>query len=313
VAKTSTPARSSRGSSSPARSTGSRRTAQPPSRDPGVSHDIIGIGLVVLAIAVAIAVWFGQDAPVPGAINTFLRLLVGVGANAVPLILLVWAFSIVFDRREVSEAAIGGGLGLVFVAGIAMFGAAVPVGPHYWSSAVLVDFGGYLGGGVAWALTRLLGSVITYVVLVGAMLVGIVLATGARLADAWYAVLDLFETPEAEELERPVARRKLAPGAKTLPLEDLDAESAALVAPTAKVRRIDPEAERRTLPVQRASVPRSNTSFELPPLGILRTSPVNAAATRASPRLPPSTSRRASRTGWPAPPSHSSRSRSPRA
>jgi S-DNA-T family DNA segregation ATPase FtsK/SpoIIIE len=282
VAKSRTSARSSRGSSSTARSSGTRRTPQPPSRDPGVSHDIIGIGLVVLAIAVAIAVWFGQDAPVPGAINTFLRLLVGVGANAVPLILLVWAFSIVFDRREVSESAIGGGLGLVFVAGIAMFGASVPVGPHYWSSTVLVDFGGYVGGGVAWALTRLLGTVITYVVLVGAMLVGIVLATGARLADAWYAVLDLFEAPGTEEVERPVARRKLAPGAKTLPLEDLDAEPAAAVALPAKVRRIDPEAERRTQPVQRASVPRSNTSFELPPLGMLRTSPVNAAASRAS-------------------------------
>jgi S-DNA-T family DNA segregation ATPase FtsK/SpoIIIE len=247
-----------------------------------VSRDILGIGLVVLAIAVAIAVWFGPDAPVPGAVNSFLHLLVGFGANAVPLILLVWAVSIVFDRREVSELAIGAGLGLVFLSAIAMLAAAAPVDAGYWSAASLASHGGYVGGGIAWAFIRLLGSVITYVVLAGVLLIGVVLATGARVADAWDRLLELFERAEPEELQRPQARHRLSPGAKTLPLEDLDATVAAPTAAAVRPRRSDPEADRRTVPVQRASVPRTNTAFELPSLGMLRTSPVNAAASRAS-------------------------------
>jgi DNA segregation ATPase FtsK/SpoIIIE, S-DNA-T family len=283
VANKNTAARASRGSSSPARTTaGTRRSPRtPPPPEPGVSRDILGIGMVVLAIAVAIAVWFQPDAPVPGMVNTFLRLLVGFGANAVPLILLVWAVSIVFDRREVSELAIGAGLGLVFFSVIAMLSAAIPVNGVYWTSTVLVQHGGYVGGAVSWALTRLLGAVITYVVLVGVLVIGIILATGARLSEAWDSLLDLFERPEVEE-ERPRARRQLAPGAKTLPLEDLDAEMPVPTPAPARPRRPDPEAERRTVPVQRASVPRTNTTFELPSLSMLRVSPVNAAASRAS-------------------------------
>jgi S-DNA-T family DNA segregation ATPase FtsK/SpoIIIE len=283
VANKSTSARTARGSSSPARATGgARRTSRTPPPEPGVSRDILGIGSIVLAIAVAIAVLAPGDAPVPAAIAGFLGALVGLGRYVVPLVLFAWAISIIFDRREVSELAIGAGLGLVFFSAIAMLSAALPVGSvGYWAHDALVGHGGYLGGGIAWALTRLLGTVITYVVLVGTLVIGIVLATGARLAEAWDRVLDLFERPEPEA-ERPRARRQATPGAKTLPLEDLDVDVTAVLPAAARPRRADPEVERRTVPVQRASVPRTNTTFELPSLAMLRTSPVNAAASRAS-------------------------------
>jgi S-DNA-T family DNA segregation ATPase FtsK/SpoIIIE len=242
---------------------------------------------VVAAIAVAIAVWFQTDAPVPAAVALVLVRVFGVGASAIPLLLLVLAVSIVFDRREVSEISIGAGLALVFLTVIAMFSAAIPFPSAQASPDVTwvsyfqaASGGGYVGGGIAWALTVLLSTTIAYVVLVGALLIGVVLATGLRLADAWARLLELFQPGEIEEpAVRPAARRQLSPGAKTLPLEDLDAE----VQTAAPVRpRRDPEAARRTEPVVRASVPRSNTTFELPPLSVLRQSPVNAAASRAS-------------------------------
>jgi len=273
-----------KGTSGRAKGTSSRsgtrkhtRTAAPAS---GVSRDILGIGLIVAAIAIAIAVLAPTDAPIPSAVSNLLGLLVGVGRYVVPLVLFGWAISIIFDKREVSELAIGVGLGLVFVSFIAMLAAIVPTtDAGYFGADVLAAHGGYLGAGVAWALTRLLGVVIAYVVLVGALLIGIVLATGARIADAWERILDFFARPE-EEAPRPASRRQLTPGAKTLPLEDLDAE--VQIAPPVRPRR-DPEAQRPTVPVVRASVPRrSDTTFELPALSILRTSPVNAAASRAS-------------------------------
>jgi S-DNA-T family DNA segregation ATPase FtsK/SpoIIIE len=284
VANKRTSASTSRGSSGARSAGGPRRvTRTAPAPEPGVSSDILGIGLIVLAIAVAIAVLSPGNAPVPAAIAGFLGAIVGLGRYVVPLVLFMWAVSIIFDRREVSELAIGAGLGLVFFSVISMFSAAVPAtGPAYWSSGIIVSHGGYVGGGIAWAFTHLLGTVIAYVVLVGALLIGLVLATGVRLAEVWDRILGAFERPETEELERPRARRQLAPGAKTLPLEDLDTEAVAASVLPARPHRHDPEAERRTVPVQRASVPRTNTTFELPSLSMLRVSPVNAAASRAS-------------------------------
>jgi len=245
---------------------------------PGISRDIWGIALVVAAIAVAISVWSPQPGGVPRFISQALIAAVGVGANAVPLLLLVWAVSIVFDRREVSEAAIGAGLAMVFLSVIAMFSAATPVrNPDFWTGS---SSGGYVGGAIAWFLTVLFYPAITYVLLSGTTLIGIVLATGVHLADVWQRFLGLFERAELEEAARE-PRRRLTPGAKTLPLADLDAEEPARPVPVSG-RRPDPEAERNTVPVQRASVPLRDTAFELPSLSMLRVSPVNAAASRAS-------------------------------
>ena len=122
----------------------SRASSQP--AVPGVARDIWGIALVVVAIAVAISVWvpFAPPVPpVPGAIKSLLVALVGVGANAVPLLMLVWAVSLVFDRREVSEVAIGAGLALVFLSVIAMLSTATTVGAtDFWTGSTS---GGYVG------------------------------------------------------------------------------------------------------------------------------------------------------------------------
>lgn len=264
---------------------GSRQGKRPVSDAPGVSRDIAGIALVVLAIAVAIAVWFDITAPVPEMIRLVLVRAVGVGATAIPLLLLVWAVSLVFDRRPVSEVAIGAGLAIVFLSVISMFSAAIAFPSDgaaksvTWTSYFLAPSGGgYIGGGIAWGLTVLLSSAISYVILVGAFLVGVVLATGVSLADVWDRSMDLLSRRDAEPT-RPAARRQLGPGAKTLPMQDLDDEMA--IEPPARQRR-DPEAQRKTAPVVRAQVPRRDTTFELPALSMLRISPVNAAASRAS-------------------------------
>ncbi len=268
------------GGASRAAGSKSRSHSSPPPAPTGLARDIWGISFIVLAIIVAISVWVPFNPPmppVPGAIKAVLVALVGVGANAVPLLLLVWAVSLVFDRREVSEAGIGAGLGLVFLSVIAMFSTATPVdSKDFWTGAT---GGGYAGGALAWVLTILFDQAITYVILSGTALIGVVMATGVRLADVWQGFLGLFERAGSDdEVREP--RRRLAAGAKTLPLADLDAEEP--VRPAPRARRSDPEAERNTVPVPRASVPRRDTAFELPSLSMLRVSPVSAAASRAS-------------------------------
>jgi len=281
VANNRTTASKPRGSATRGRSSSSKRGAAPASA-PGsnVTADIWGIALTVLALAVGISVFVRGEAPVPQALATLLGVLVGVGRFVVPVVLVAWAISIIFDRAEVNEFAVGGGLGLAFLAIITMFSAAVPIGESFWARDVLIDHGGYLGGGVAWAM-QWLGSPITYVVLSGMLVIGLVLATGMHLADAWHRVAGLFVRPDRLEEPRPL-RRELRPGAKTLPLRDLDADGAAQTAAAPSRARRDPEAERRTLPTPRVATPRRTEGFELPSVSMLRTTPASAAGARAS-------------------------------
>jgi S-DNA-T family DNA segregation ATPase FtsK/SpoIIIE len=276
---------STRASSAPSRSGPRRGSRAPAPAAPGVARDILGIGLVVIAIAVAISVWFGIDAPVPSMVQLVLVRAVGVGASAIPLLLLVWAISMVFDQRHVSQAAIGTGLVLIFLAIIAMFSAAVPFPSAGAPSAVTWTAyftapagGGYLGGAIAWALTVLLSQVIAYVVLAGVLLIGLVLATGVGLIAVWEWASAPFRHGDTAPVP-PTVRRHASPNARTVPLEDLDSD--VHVEPAPRPRR-DPEAQRRTAPVVRAQVPHRDTTFELPPVSMLRTSPVSAAASRAS-------------------------------
>lgn len=271
------------GTSSRGRSTRSTGRTSAPAPGRNVTADVLGIALIVLAIAVAIAVLAPGDAPVPAAVAGFLGLVLGVGRFVVPIALFAWAVSIIFDREDVNELAVGGGLALALLAIIAGAAARIPVtDPLYWSGPTLTDGGGYLGAAVAWPLARFLGIAIAYVVLVGSFCAGLVLATGTRLATVWARLAAFFERPEVEDDEPPRARREGRAGARTLPLRDLDEPESRPEPAAARSRRPDPEASRQTVPTVRAATPRRNDDFELPPLSMLRTTPHTASSSRAS-------------------------------
>jgi DNA segregation ATPase FtsK/SpoIIIE, S-DNA-T family len=282
VANNRTSQSRSRGGTSRARTADGRRRARSgaPAIGANVAADIWGIALTVLAIAVGIAVFSRGSAPVPNAVEFLLGMLVGVGRFVVPFVLLAWAISIVFDRPEVSELAVGGGLGLALVSVIAGVALRTPLDQGFWAETALRDNGGYLGGAIAFALRATLGQPIAYVVLSGAFVIGLILATGLGLSEAWERVRDMFAHPEPAD-ERRTQRRERLPGAKTLPLRDLDA-SVAEPEPTVPARRPDPEEQRRTIPTVRAVAPRRSGDFTLPSLSMLRLSPASAAGSRAS-------------------------------
>jgi S-DNA-T family DNA segregation ATPase FtsK/SpoIIIE len=244
-----------------------------------------GIALVVLAIASAISVLTPGGAPVPTAVAALLGLVVGLGRYVVPFALFFWALSIVFRRQEASDIVVAAGFGLTFLSLVSMLSASVPLQtPTFFASSVVVAHGGYVGAGIAWALLRLLGIAISYVVLAGGLLIGAVLATGTSLADVWERVREAFSRPRpvARASDR-VARPEADQSAKTLPLGDLDADIAAMPeAARSRTLRAEAEADRLTVPVVRASVPRRNEDFELPPASLLRVSPTSAAASRAT-------------------------------
>ena len=273
------------------RSTGGRkRTAPEPQKgplglDPGIVRDIYGIGLTALAVAVVIAVLTHSDAPLPGAISSGLGLAFGIGRYAIALFLFAWGLTFFFQRFHMREWTVGGGLGLAFASFITMVGLASPAPlTQWWAGENLAAYGGYLGGGLAWVLLKTTGSVIGYVVMFALLLIGVVLATGVTVAETYGRLREMFGPEPLEEDVRP--QRRIRAGAKTLPLEDLEASGAGTFAPpevavAAKARRGDPESARRTVPTPRTAGPRNSDGFVLPPLTALSVSP-QTAATRAS-------------------------------
>jgi S-DNA-T family DNA segregation ATPase FtsK/SpoIIIE len=266
------------------RSTGSapkgRVTAPQPRISSGVRADIYGISLSVLAVALVVAVLTPGDYPLPAAIAEGLGLLFGLGRYVVAVFVLLWAVSFFFERFELDELRIGGGLGLVFlsiIAGIALY---APADAPPWARETLLAYGGYAGGGVAYLLRTALGPIIGYVVLTGALAIGVVLATGTKLEELYHRIADRF-APLRDE-ERPARAMRASP--RTVPMRDLDTD--AEVPPPREARGArparDPEADRRTIPTTHVVPPRKMDGFVLPPLSILKLSPQATAGSRAT-------------------------------
>ncbi len=275
------------------RTNGSKRTApkgvspRPSPRSvspqPGIRSDIYGIALTVLAVALVIAVLAPGDAPLPGAVATALGLLFGVGRFVVAAFVLLWAVSFFFERFAMDELRIGGGLGLAFVSIIAMVALSAPHDAAYWLRDTLMARGGYIGGGLAYGFRTVLGEVIGYVVLVGILAIGVVLATGTRISDLYAMVADRIAPPREEQQPRRSPRGIT----RTVPLRDLDEETA--FAPEVQARPAhparadrDPESDRRTVPTTHVVAPRKLDGFVLPPLTLLGTTPGSASTSRAT-------------------------------
>ncbi len=259
-----------RGNGARGRSASSRGRDTAAPRD--LRDDIIGIALMVLAIALAIAVFLPADAPVPGAVSGALGLAFGVGRYVFWVFVAAWSVTFFFERFEMDEWRVGGGLAMTLGSVIAMLSLSALPAEEPFARDLLLSRGGYVGGVVAWALHSVLDGPISYVVLAGVLAIGLVLATGTTIREAWQMVSGPFvRDDDAEQPRRPrakVAGKTVAMGE----LEDVEAQPAPAKAQKAKAR--DPEAERKTSPV----APRRTDGFEMPPLALLKLSPATAAS-----------------------------------
>jgi S-DNA-T family DNA segregation ATPase FtsK/SpoIIIE len=258
---------------------GGRKAPARPGLPPGIRSDIYGISLTVLAVALVIAV-LTEEYPLPAAVAEGLGLVFGVGRYVVAIFVLLWAVSFFFERFQMDEWRIGGGLGLAFLSIIAMVSLAARPDLDPWAHDTLVAAGGYAGGGVAYGLKSVLGPVISYVVLAGTLAIGLVLATGTKIEDLYRRIADWFATHE--DAVRPHRGARAGAGSRTVPMRDLDGDTEFTEKPEPPVRPRDPEAERRTIPTVRAVPPRKLDGFVLPPLSMLKTSPQAPAGSKAT-------------------------------
>jgi S-DNA-T family DNA segregation ATPase FtsK/SpoIIIE len=265
---------------SASRSTGKRAQTPAPVLDTDSKHEIIGIVLAATSVALVIALLTRSTGIIPQAISSAMRSAFGLGAYAVPVLVLLWAVTFFVRSIRVDELRVGTGLAVVLTAAITTL--AVGNAPaQQWETAVLTGTGGYVGGAVAWALRSLLGVPIAYVVSIALLLVGLVIA-GLSISDALERLRGTFARDADRQVTPLPAQRRAA---KTTPLTEFETEPGFVHEPAAsgrKRRAPDPEASRLTQPTPVSVAPRSLEGFELPPVGSLRCTPESAAQHKAS-------------------------------
>jgi DNA segregation ATPase FtsK/SpoIIIE, S-DNA-T family len=249
--------------------------------DPRTRHEIFGVALSALAVALTIAVLTDSQSLIPRAVATLLRSAFGIGAFLVPVVVLVWGVSFFIPNVRIDESLVGGGLGIAFLSVISMTAVQIPLRLQ-WDAATIATRGGYVGGAIAWGLRSLLGVPISYVVLVAVLLIGLLLATGISIG-GWIELLQERSSARAEVEPREKAPRQR----RTIAMPDFTAATPAPVADRAPTRRAsaeDPESRRKTTPAQRVVAPHAMEGFELPAAKLLQRSATPSAAHRASDR-----------------------------
>ena len=264
---------------------GKRANASAPLLEPEARHDIYGIVLVALAIALAIALLSAGSGLLGNAVADVFRLAFGLGAFVIPVLLLLWGVTFFVRAIAISEKRVGGGLGIVLLALIGMLALDSPL-QGQWRRIELETHGGYIGGAIGWVLRSLVGEPISYVILAALMLIGLVI-TGLSLSGLLEWVTERLRDRSAPR-SQPTPRER-AP--RTLPLDEFD-EDAPPIARSHPVKgraarkqsAEDPEVRRQTVPTPRMSSPKAMEGFELPKPSVLMRSPESASRHRASER-----------------------------
>ena len=147
-----------------------------------VRGDIIGIVLVVLALALIATIVVPTTAVVSSALRDFLALSFGVGAPLVPLSLLAFAATFFVDGEEGVSGRVALGLALIVLAVLAMVSLNLTdatASPEEIFSPIAVRLtGGYVGSAVAYCLLELVGSVVGNIILAGLVVLGLRLLGG---------------------------------------------------------------------------------------------------------------------------------------
>ena len=160
------------------------RTETPPDR---LRPELAGVGLFIAGLlALASLVLHAQhsDAYIPAAVAEALRFLVGSGAYLIGFALLVLGAMALMGATQALNGRILGAIGLFFVCFLLARHIGVPRGGE-WDPVAVHRGGGVVGATLWWGAQRLLGTVCTWIVVAGALLVaGVLFMQGQAVASA---------------------------------------------------------------------------------------------------------------------------------
>ena len=155
-----------------------RKKATANSAGSGIANDLIGVGIIVVAMAMIVSLVSPSSAIVTHAMAEGLRLGFGEGAILVPFALILFAITMFLPTDSSLVARVAVGLALVVLSALSMLSILVP-GADAQPEMVLeaenaVAYGGYVGSGVAWLLLTYMGQLVGMVLLIGMAVCGIV-------------------------------------------------------------------------------------------------------------------------------------------
>ena len=155
---------------------GSARTSLP--QADGVANDLIGIGIIVVAVAMIFSLVMPSSAIVTHAMAEGLRLGFGEGALLVPIALLLFAITMFLPTDSALVGRVALGLSLVVLAVLSMLSlmaaGSEEVPEQVLDATLAASTGGYVGAGIAWLMLTFVGRAVGMVLLVGLAVAGIV-------------------------------------------------------------------------------------------------------------------------------------------
>src|SRR6202453_2218064 len=173
-----------------------KRPPAPPPRPPfwrRQARDLWAVGLITLAVLLALALWGKQLGPIGHGIDSGLGLVAGWVRVLLPLVSFGAGLALLLDRAGPDDEdeehegadpwrlAVGSVLGVLGICGLAELAKG---SPRFSNSSALKDAGGYLGTAIGRPLHSGLGPAGAAVILVAVVLVAILVATGVSLATA---------------------------------------------------------------------------------------------------------------------------------
>ncbi|WP_251197915.1 FtsK/SpoIIIE family DNA translocase [Anaerotardibacter muris] len=184
--------------------------------DSRTKHDIVGVVLAVLAVALFITALLPADGMVTSLLGVGLHSAFGIGAYILPFFLLAVAISYLvrFDAGLVPARTALGSL-IIFLTLLTLFSTMIPNAESdpniVFSPLYLTSFGGYCGGAFAWVFLRLFGFTVTLILIIGLFIVGI-LIIGFSISAALERIREerLAREEQEESAEALFARMNLA-------------------------------------------------------------------------------------------------------
>ena len=175
--------------------------------DDRTRRDVAGVAIAVIAVALLVTAVVPADGVVTSALSEALHLSLGLGAYLLPVVLIIIGVSFLLRTGKTRVTLrLTVGLALIFVAVLSLlslFAPATSSDPsiYLFDEETLVERGGYVGSGIAWAGLTLFGKPVSCVILVGVILIGLAIIglSISRLADHVRASRE--EKREREEQE----------------------------------------------------------------------------------------------------------------
>lgn len=235
------------------------------------SADIAGILLLAVAAVALIALAIGNSGVLGDGLAAVLRNLLGLGAWAVPAVLVLLGWSLLAGRSQVefNRATVGAILAFLGLVGFL----ARPVGGDYFDPQAIADGGGYVGALLGWAFGSLLGSAAP-VGLFALSAVGFVLALNTPVRDlvariaAYRRPSFAKPRPEPVEADEPKPKKRAVVEAleKPVPLDTAATDEVPRQAPTKREPIVrDTEA----IPKLDIDTSQPKEGYVLPPLSLL--------------------------------------------